>query len=43
MKRRSLTILIILLMVGALSACGRKNALEAPVSAITLPGAPHIV
>ncbi len=41
MKRRSLTILIILLMAGSLAACGRKNALEPPPqSAVTIPGAP---
>ncbi len=30
LKSRALTILIILLMAGALAACGRKGALEAP-------------
>ncbi len=41
MKRRGITILIILLMAGSLAACGRKNALEPPPqSAVTLPEAP---
>ncbi len=30
MKRRGLTLLIILLMAGSLVACGRKGAREAP-------------
>ena len=30
LKSRGLTILIILLMAGALAACGRKGALEPP-------------
>ena len=42
MKRRGITILIILLMAGSLAACGRKNALEPPpVSAVAMPGAQH--
>ena len=41
MKRRCLTLLIILLMAGSLAACGRKGALQPPPqSAISLPGAP---
>ncbi|MCZ6483809.1 MAG: lipoprotein [Alphaproteobacteria bacterium] len=40
LKSRCLTLLIILLMVGGLAACGRKGALEAPPqSAIITPGA----
>ena len=42
MKRRGITILIILLMAGSLAACGRKNALEPPPqSAAAIPGAPQ--
>ncbi len=42
MKRRTMTILMILLMAGSLAACGRKNALEPPPqSAVTIPGTPQ--
>ena len=38
-RRGLMTILIILLIAGGLTACGRKGALEPPQSAVTTPGA----
>ena len=40
LRSRTLVIVIVLLMAGGLTACGRKGALEAPQSAVILPGAP---
>ncbi len=37
--RGLMTMLIILLIAGGLTACGRKGALEPPQSAVTTPGA----
>lgn len=43
MKKYTLTLLIVLLMVGSLSACGRKGSLEMPQqSAIAMPEAATI-
>jgi predicted small lipoprotein YifL len=40
LRSRALMIVIVLLMAGGLTACGRKGALEPPQNAVTIPGAP---